>query len=55
MKPSQTQVQLQPEALQALAESAAAGDHAARDTWLLTLTPMIVRAAADAARITQDT
>ena len=55
MKPSQTQAQLQPEALQALAESAAAGDHAARDKLLLTLTPMIVRAAADAARITKDT
>ena len=47
-------VQQQPDAIQAMAEAAAAGSLAARDTLLLTLTPMIVRAAADAARVTCD-
>ena len=47
-------VQQQPDAVQAMAEAAAAGSLAARDTLLLTLTPMIVRAAANAARVTHD-
>lgn len=47
-------VQQQPDAVQAMAEAAAAGSLAARNTLLLTLTPMIVRAAADAARVTCD-
>ena len=47
-------VQQQPDAVQAMAEAAAAGSLAARNTLLLTLTPMIVRAAADAARVTHD-
>ena len=47
-------VQQQPDAVQAMAEAAAAGSLAARNTLLLTLTPMIVRAAANAARVTCD-
>ena len=47
-------VQQQPDAVQAMAEAAAAGSLAARNTLLLTLTPMIVRAAANAARVTHD-
>ena len=48
------EVQQQPDAVQAMAEAAAAGSLAARNTLLLTLTPMIVRAAANAARVTCD-
>ena len=51
---SKPKVQQQSNAVQAMAEAAASGSLAARNTLLLSLTPMIVRAAENAAHLTSD-